>query len=344
MLVLFAAGALVIYIVYFIAVTQKLVEQLEIEADERVVFADNVFREAVKKKDSLYLRKMESEEEAFQIFTLYEITKEITTSLSEEEAFGLFKNKLREHVHYEECLLLDPLDDEMSPYKKDPSYFIFKLQGKTRQAGVLAIKGVAEDDKETVRILGHQFALAMRRVSLYQEIGKIAITDALTAVYTRRYTIERLKEEIARSTNRKIKMSFLMIDVDHFKGYNDRYGHLTGDQVLRSVGEIIRQNIREIDIPGRYGGEEFCVVLPDTDREGAKFAAERIRDAAEQASIRAYDAAIRVTVSIGIATYPDDGQSFNEIIDKADWALYRSKKQGRNRVTSFGVYENEESP
>lgn len=106
----------------------------------------------------------------------------------------------------------------------------------------------------------------------------------------------------------------------------------------------LRQNIREIDIPGRYGGEEFCVVLPDTDREGAKFAAERIREAAEQASIRAYDAAIRVTVSIGIATYPDDGQSFNEIIDKADWALYRSKKQGRNRVTSFGVYESEENP
>ena len=133
-----------------------------------------------------------------------------------------------------------------------------------------------------------------------------------------------------------------MIDVDHFKNFNDQYGHITGDQILREIGALIRENIREIDIAGRYGGEEFCVILPDTDQQGAQFAAERIRHAAQLADIKAYDATVKITLSICTSTFPDDGKKVDELIDKSDWALYRAKKQGRNAVSSFGVYEDDE--
>ena len=131
-----------------------------------------------------------------------------------------------------------------------------------------------------------------------------------------------------------------MIDVDFFKTFNDKYGHLVGDQILREIGTIIKANIREIDIAGRYGGEEFCVVLPDTDVPGAQLAAERIRKSTEETEIKAYDTTVKVTISIGMATFPADGHLMDELIDKADWALYRAKKLGRNKICAFGIYKN----
>ena len=156
----------------------------------------------------------------------------------------------------------------------------------------MVIKGLKESDYENTMILSHQFALSLKRVKLYEEIERIAITDSLTKVHTRRYLLDRLQEELERSKKHKIKMSFLMIDVDYFKKFNDEYGHLTGDQILRSIGGIIRESIREIDIAGRYGGEEFCIVLPDTDKEGALLAGERIRSSIAKDSIKAYEEAI----------------------------------------------------
>ena len=108
--------------------------------------------------------------------------------------------------------------------------------------------------------------------------------------------------------------------------------------MLKNVGSLIKENVREIDLVGRFGGEEFFVILPDTDRAGAQFAAERIREAIEAATIKAYDLALQVTVSAGVATYPIHGKNMEELIDKADWALYQAKKRGRNCVCSFGMH------
>jgi len=134
-----------------------------------------------------------------------------------------------------------------------------------------------------------------------------------------------------------------MIDVDYFKGFNDKHGHLVGDQVLRSISLLVEENIREIDYVGRYGGEEFCAVLPDTDPEGSFFVAERIRKAIEDTGVDAYDAKLKVTVSIGIANFPFDAKKSLDLIEKADWALYRSKKRGRNCVTPFGGYSEKDN-
>jgi len=319
---------------------KKLAIKIALNAYDGVLRAEKAFKKLGKQKEDLDTEKMNLQSEALEIFTLYEITKDITKSLSEREAFKIFKQKLREHITFKECLFLDPLSNKVKDLRKADHYFVFTLQSKNRKIGYLAIEGVSEADKEKVMILGHQFALALRRVQLYQEIERIAITDSLTELHTRRHVIERFQEELKRSRMRNIKMSFLMIDVDFFKKFNDQYGHLTGDQILRETGIIIGENIREIDIAGRYGGEEFCVILPDTDRQGAQYAAERIRRAAEDAVIKAYDTTVKMTVSIGSTTFPDDGKKMDELVDKADWALYRAKKQGRNRVCSFGIYKD----
>jgi diguanylate cyclase (GGDEF)-like protein len=296
------------------------------------------YEESLSIKTGLEGRKKVLEAEVAQIFTLYDLTREMTKNFSEEKTLQTFKVKLAQNVDFTDCLLLDPLAQEDFKDKEPGGYMLLPLTGQRRRLGILAIKGVAEDQKEKVTILVNQFALALRRVRLYQDIERLAITDSLTEVHTRRYLMERFEEERNRALIHKTQLSFLMIDVDFFKNFNDQHGHLTGDQILREIATIVKGHIREIDIIGRYGGEEFCVVLPDTDAAGAGYVAERIRAAVESATIKAYDTTTKATLSIGISVYPQDGKKINELIDKADWALYRAKKEGRNRVCTFGVY------
>src|SRR6185503_18528232 len=241
------------------------------------------------KKEHLTKEKLKMQSEATNIFTLYEITKDITKTLSETAAFEMFKKKLAEHVKFLDCQFLRQDEADIQKQQKDEDFFLFSIKSKNKKVGYLSVKGVSDAEKEIVAILATQFSLALRRVELYQEIERTAITDSLTELYTRRYTMERLTEEINRSKAQHLKLALLMIDVDHFKKFNDSYGHLTGDQVLRETGNVIRANLREIDIAGRYGGEEFCVVLPDTDLPGAKFAAERIRQATDTTQFKAYE-------------------------------------------------------
>ena len=129
-----------------------------------------------------------------------------------------------------------------------------------------------------------------------------------------------------------------MIDIDNFKSFNDTYGHLVGDVILKTVADVVRSNCREIDLIGRFGGEEFTVVLPMTSKDGALFAAERIRKSIESTHVRAFDETLSVTVSIGVASFPQDAQANQELIDKADWALYRSKRTGKNKVSVYARY------
>ena len=319
----------------------RVVLRTETDYTRQAEDARNTYQTLKSKKLEYDKEKMGLQNKAMEIFTLYEITKEITKSLNENEAFEIFKSKLNEYVKFQECRFLEPDAQEVQVLRGQDEYFVFELHSKRMKIGYLAVKGITPEDREKVMILGHQFALALRRVQLYQEIEQTAITDGLTEVYTRRHLLERFTEELRRSKIRNIPLSFLMIDVDFFKKFNDQYGHLTGDQILREIGFRIRENIREIDIAGRYGGEEFCVILPDTDRQGAYYAAERIRQAVEKKAVKAYDTSVNVTASVGATTSPDDGREMGELIDKADWALYRCKKSGRNTVCSFGVYGDE---
>ena len=224
---------IVVYTAFVYYCAQKILQYTEAQHTEVMYTNERQYKNLVELKKTLYNEKMSLEEEAIKILTLYELTKDVTKTFHEEEAFKVLENNLKQHVRYDECHLLAPEDRETKNYKNDDQYYIFTLQGKRRKIGCLVIKNLNEEDKEKFTILAQQFALALRRVKLYQEIEKIAITDSLTEVSTRRYTLERLKEELGRSKNRGMKLSYLMIDVDFFKKINDQYGHITGDQVLR---------------------------------------------------------------------------------------------------------------
>ncbi len=328
--------ATLLYVAFIAVHLRRLQERTEREYADQLKQMNELYFRLAEQRDKLIKDKVDAEGEAIRVFTLYEMTKEITRTLNEQDAFMIFRNKLNDHIQFDDCRYLPVPSEDIDRFKESEEHFVFDLINENRHIGSVSIKGLLAEDEEKAIILCHQFALALRRVKLYQKIERTAITDSLTELYTRGYTLRRLEEELERSRSRKIYMSLLMIDVDHFKNCNDTYGHLVGDHILRVMGSIIKESIREIDIPGRYGGEEFCVVLPDTDLVGASQVAERIRETCEKRVIKAYDASLSVTVSIGIAVYPKDAKRSGELIDKADWTLYKAKKQGRNRVCIFG--------
>ncbi|MGE0268868.1 MAG: GGDEF domain-containing protein [Candidatus Omnitrophota bacterium] len=326
----------VLYVIVVLTYIRKLINNIRQDNEKKTAEMRKIHAGLLDQQKAVSANKGSVETEAIKIFTLYDMTREITKSLSQQDAFEIFKEKLQKHVRFGSCELISTPVKDKDIYKEGSGQYVFPLKSKDTQMGYIRIDDLNPQDKEKAAILCHQFALALRRVRLYEEIERTAITDSLTDMYTRRYTLQRLEEEIGRSKARRFSLAFLMIDVDRFKDCNDNYGHLVGDQILREIGQIIKQSTREIDIPGRFGGEEFCVVLPDTDIKGAKYVAERIRSVAEGRVVKAYDATLSVTVSIGIATFPADARKKDELIDKADWSLYKAKKQGRNRVCSFG--------
>ncbi len=155
-----------------------------------------------------------------------------------------------------------------------------------------------------------------------------AITDGLTNLYNHRFILEKLQLEIDRARRYKQSLSILMLDIDHFKKVNDNYGHQTGDHVLSAVAEIIKTNLREVDLVGRYGGEEFLVILPQTDQNSGYQVAERIRRHIEGGTFTANG--VRITISIGVSQYRND--EIGKFIDLADQLMYQAKTKGRNRV------------
>jgi diguanylate cyclase (GGDEF)-like protein len=166
---------------------------------------------------------------------------------------------------------------------------------------------------------------------------KHAITDELTRLYNRRHFERTLSLELRRSQRYSLRLSLLMLDLDAFKGLNDRYGHLFGDLVLQRVGQILRRAVREADVPCRFGGEEFAVILPETDRLGAYAVAERVRRRIAECFAERPVGGRRVGVSLsgGIAAHPDDGEVPDALVARADQALYISKSRGKNCISLF---------
>ncbi len=176
-------------------------------------------------------------------------------------------------------------------------------------------------------------AVAIENAQLYERLEQLAIKDSLTGLYLRRYLLERLSSEVSRQMRRKGEMSFLMVDLDKFKQYNDQFGHVAGDIVLRTVAMILTDFFRHPgDLVCRYGGEEFCVLMPDCLKVKAVELAEELRKKIAGQTIILRREKTRVTVSIGVASFPQDAINPKELIHKADLALYQAKKNGRNQV------------
>jgi two-component system, cell cycle response regulator len=174
-----------------------------------------------------------------------------------------------------------------------------------------------------------------RVLSIQRELERLVVSDPLTGLYNRRYLIERLAQEMNRIDRYGGTLVFAMIDLDEFKPVNDRYGHVFGDRLLRAVASEISRSLRTPDVAARYGGDEFGVILPHTQPEGALRVCERIRKAVEQLAVNAGDAPVSVTSTLGVADYPAEGISTaEELIHAADEALYGAKRAGKNRYSA----------
>jgi diguanylate cyclase (GGDEF)-like protein/excisionase family DNA binding protein len=179
----------------------------------------------------------------------------------------------------------------------------------------------------------HTLTAIVRAATIrYSRAEVEAITDGLTGLYNHRYLHERLEEEMHRAQRYGDKISLLFVDCDDFKGFNDTYGHKTGDEALARIARILESCSRRIDLAARYGGEEFVLVLVGTGPAGARTVAERVRAEVAASGLAAGQG---LTVSVGLASYPRDARGKDELLDKADWAMYAAKRGGRDRVLSF---------
>ncbi|MBN1384469.1 MAG: diguanylate cyclase [Elusimicrobia bacterium] len=188
--------------------------------------------------------------------------------------------------------------------------------------------------KATIAV--EHLASSIATSNAYKKIQKLSITDELTGLYNRRYWNMRLNKEFVRAKRYNHNLCCIMIDIDHFKSINDRYGHQCGDFILKEMAAVLSENIRKSDVICRYGGEEFCVLAVETEIKGALELAEKLRKAIKEHQFNYSVIFLRLTISLGVCVYPNDGVSVVEdIVRIADEMLYKAKEAGRDRIVNF---------
>lgn len=218
------------------------------------------------------------------------------------------------------------------------SILVVPLRIGTKSIGVISAQSYKPNmytnaDKETLELLAANVAIAIENARLFDEVQKLAITDPLTNINNRRKFEEAASKEFERSLRYNRPLCAIMLDLDHFKLVNDKYGHLLGDHVLATVAKLCKKNLRSIDILARYGGEEFIIVMPETPAIQALISAERLRRDCENNPINSAQGSISITISLGLAELTKTCKTLEELIDRADQALYASKHSGRNKTT-----------
>ncbi len=215
--------------------------------------------------------------------------------------------------------------------------------------GVISVGGVGRrhrDEKRMIKLVADLGAMALNNFERFNRWESMANADSLTQLATKRHLSIQLGHLMHRAEVTHEPLSLIIFDIDHFKKFNDTYGHLAGDGILKAVASILKDQLRRDDLPARYGGEEFVVVLPNTAKEDAVRIAEKIRSAIERCPFRpggGADKTVAVTMSGGVAAHMVDGTTSNEILGAADQALYLAKERGRNRIVEYrGRYLSDE--
>lgn len=208
------------------------------------------------------------------------------------------------------------------------------LEERVLGSFLLGFRNTGPDDyeKRILEILANQACIAISNAFLFEQVKRMATTDGLTGVYNHRYFQEKFTKILLRAERYGEKFSLMLLDIDFFKKVNDTYGHPVGDIVLKKVAEILSSIARKVDIVARYGGEEFAIICVNEDKKNALKLAERLRKEIEETVIIFEGGKLKVTASMGVASYPEDGIDKPSIIEKADKALYEAKHSGRNRV------------
>jgi len=223
---------------------------------------------------------------------------------------------------------LNDIEDKIKGQEAGADDFISKpfnkLELLTRVKSLLRIKSLHDQLAEKIA----ELEIAKER------LRQLAITDGLTGLYNHRYLKEFLKRELERARRHRLSVSIVMIDIDHFKHYNDTHGHQAGDELLKMIARLFKDNIRKIDLAARYGGEEFCLVLLETNRQSAAIVAEKIRNLIDAYPFPNEETQPKgkVTVSMGVASFPEDATDYENLVHIADQRLYLAKERGRNQV------------
>lgn len=235
--------------------------------------------------------------------------------------------------------------NEAKPYiiSPDSKTAVFLIRNEEKVIGAIAAGSCTEKlsakEIEYLTSLTRQASITIERANSYAQILQYATLDALTGLNNRRQFEARLLQEVATAKRKKKPLCCIMLDIDYFKKVNDTYGHSAGDCVLKAAAKTIAAELREYDIASRYGGEEFCILLPFTTIKEAEFVAERLRSAVEKTDVNVPDlGTLNVTISVGVSAYDESFENPETLHQKADIALYEAKKSGRNRVV---VYSSE---
>jgi diguanylate cyclase (GGDEF)-like protein len=228
----------------------------------------------------------------------------------------------------------DPAYAEINPNAR--SEICVPLKAGQRVIGTLNVESArptafGRADENLLTILAGQLTTALEKVRMSAEVQRLAITDGLTGLYNRRYFFTAAQYELERARRYQRPLSAIMLDLDHFKRINDTYGHASGDLVLKAVADYCRKNLRATDLLGRYGGEEFVVLLPETAQDGAQEVAERLCNGIAQLAIDTLHGVLAITASLGIAALDSASPDLDKLLDWADQALYAAKHNGRNR-------------
>ena len=283
---------------------------------------------ALKEEDTSLERdiKRREEQESIQLL-FYDLARKISPILNKEEIFSMFSDEIKYLGNIDNISFSQEVDAN--------SYLSFSLGRYHNKDQMFSVKTSSKKAIAVLPLFAKLLKLCLDRIKLYEKIQRLSIYDSLLDVYNRRYFMSRFSEEFQRANKFKLNLSFLMVDIDHFKNVNDTYGHLVGDVALRNVARLIKESVREIDCVARFGGEEFAVILLDTDKNGAIMVAERICSKIRNKKIKAFDERLMVTVSVGIASFPQNTIYSDVLMEVADKALYKAKVSGRNKTSWF---------
>ncbi len=280
---------------------------------------------------------------------------QLGTTFLRGDCWGLRRARVHEHQHGDSESVCPHVRTHMnlvpgSGYVCSPLatqgelHGLLHLHGAAAQPGQDMSPDHENDRRQLLHSASEHIALAVANLKLQDHLRQQSIRDVLTGLYNRRHMEDALRKEMSRSNRSKKPFGVIMIDVDHFKKFNDNHGHQAGDALLRGLGAFLQSHVRGEDIACRYGGEEFILILPGAYPEGAAIRAEEIRAGVEQNFKVPYDDGFlpQVTISLGVAVYPIHAAKVDEVVKAADAALYQSKQDGRNRYTVSISLPNQE--